>query len=120
MKGFMDFIRDQGVVGLAVGFILGGAISKLIETFVVGIVDPAIALLFDTNNLTQQTTRVGEGIDAVVFSWGAVVALMINLLIVGLVVYYGAKGLGLVKSSKSKTAAKKTSRATSTKKTTKK
>ena len=28
MKGFLDFIREQGVVGLAVGFILGGAVSK--------------------------------------------------------------------------------------------
>ena len=24
----LDFIREQGVVGLAVGFILGGAVSK--------------------------------------------------------------------------------------------
>jgi len=27
MPGLIDFIRKQGVVGLAVGFILGGAIS---------------------------------------------------------------------------------------------
>ena len=28
MNGFISFIREQGVVGLAVGFILGGAVSK--------------------------------------------------------------------------------------------
>jgi len=26
MKGFINFIREQGIIGLAVGFILGGAI----------------------------------------------------------------------------------------------
>jgi len=28
MKGFLEFIREQGVVGLAVGFILGGSVDK--------------------------------------------------------------------------------------------
>ena len=34
MKGFINFIRKQGVVGLAVGFMLGGAISKLVSAIV--------------------------------------------------------------------------------------
>ena len=34
MKGFINFIREQGVVGLAVGFILGGAISKVVSAIV--------------------------------------------------------------------------------------
>ena len=29
-NGFMTFIREQGVVGLAVGFILGGAVSGVL------------------------------------------------------------------------------------------
>jgi len=37
MKGFLDFIREQGVVGLAVGFILGGAVSKLVASLVADI-----------------------------------------------------------------------------------
>ncbi|MBI1833429.1 MAG: hypothetical protein HYR90_01245 [Candidatus Andersenbacteria bacterium] len=28
-QGFLEFVRQQGVVGLAVGFILGGAVSKV-------------------------------------------------------------------------------------------
>lgn len=107
MKGFMNFIREQGVVGLAAGFILGGAISKLVETFVVGIVDPLIALVFDTSNLTQKVTRIGDpGPDQVVLSWGAVVALALNFIIVAAVVYFVVKGLKLDKADKP--AAKKT------------
>jgi len=28
MKGFINVVPEQGVVGFAVGFILGGAVSK--------------------------------------------------------------------------------------------
>ena len=34
MKGFLEFVRTQGVVGLAVGFILGGAVSNVVKSFV--------------------------------------------------------------------------------------
>ena len=34
MKGFLTFIREQGVIGLAIGFILGGAVSKVVAAFV--------------------------------------------------------------------------------------
>jgi len=34
--GFTTFLRKQGVVGLAVGFILGGAISKVVSSLVIG------------------------------------------------------------------------------------
>jgi len=40
MKGFIEFVRDQGVVGLAVGFILGGAISKVVTSLVENIINP--------------------------------------------------------------------------------
>lgn len=97
MKGFMGFIREQGVVGLAVGFILGGAVSALVAGFVTGIVDPLIAWLFGTGNLASQTSQVGDA----TLEWGNVVALLINFVVVAMVVYYGVKGLGLDKLDKS-------------------
>ena len=98
MEGFMKFVKEQGVVGLAVGFILGGAISKLVEGFTAGIVDPLIASLFDTSNLTQQTAQIGDAF----LSWGYVVTLAINFVVVAAVVYWGVKGLGLDGSKKKK------------------
>ncbi|MBN1168519.1 MscL family protein [Candidatus Woesebacteria bacterium] len=41
MKGFMNFIREQGVVGLAVGFILGGAVSKVVSSLSRGYYQPS-------------------------------------------------------------------------------
>ena len=45
MRVFMDFIREQGVVGLAVGFILGGAVSKVVSSLVEDIINPILGIL---------------------------------------------------------------------------
>ncbi len=98
MKDFKLFVQEQGVVGLAVGFILGGAVSALVAGFVTGIVNPIIAWLFDSESLSAQTTKIGEA----ELKWGSVVALFINFIVVAAVVYFGVKKLGLDKLDKEK------------------
>ena len=98
MKEFKQFIQEQGVVGLAVGFILGGAVSALVAGFVTGIVDPLVAWLFDTGNIATQTSTVGEA----ELAWGSVVSLAINFVIVAAIVFFGVKKLGLDKLDKEK------------------
>jgi len=44
MKDFIDFIRKQGVVGLAIGFILGGAVSNLVSALVQDVINPVIGI----------------------------------------------------------------------------
>src|SRR3989338_3062695 len=38
--GFMEFIRERGIVGLAIGFVLCGSIQKVVAAFVTDIVNP--------------------------------------------------------------------------------
>lgn len=45
MKGFIKFIREQDVVGLAVGFILGGAVSKVVAALVNDLINPLIGIV---------------------------------------------------------------------------
>lgn len=40
MKGFIEFIKKQNVVSLAIGFMLGGAVSKVVSSVVVDIINP--------------------------------------------------------------------------------
>jgi large conductance mechanosensitive channel len=96
MEGFMKFIREQGVVGLAVGFILGGAISAFVAQFTDGIVNPLVAAIFDTSGLATNTASVGSA----TLSWGAVVAAFINFIVIAAVVYWGVKALKLDKVDK--------------------
>lgn len=99
MKGFLDFIREQGVVGLAVGFILGGAVSKVVAALVSDIINPILGLaLGAAEGLKTASFAVG---DAQIL-YGDFLAVVIDFLVVALVVYYGVKWIGLDKLDKKK------------------
>jgi len=99
MKGFMDFIREQGVVGLAVGFILGGAVSKLVAALVQDIISPILALgLSNVENLRSAYVQIG----AAKIMWGNFLNVLIDFVVVALVVYFGVKVLKLDRLDKKK------------------
>lgn len=92
MKGFIDFIRKQGVIGLAVGFILGGAVSKVVTALVDDIINPLIGILLGkVGNLTDASVTIGSA----VIRWGDLVSVVIDFLIIAFVVYFGVKWLRL-------------------------
>lgn len=99
MKGFLQFIREQGVVGLAVGFILGGAVSKLVTALVTDIVSPVLALgMSNVKNLKEAYLQVG----AAKIMWGDFLNVSIDFLVIACVVYFGVKLLKLDKIDKKK------------------
>jgi|SRR6185369_3161038 len=97
LAGFLDFVRKQGVVGLAVGFLLGGAVSKLVTALVADIINPFMGLfLWSAQNLKD----VKFEFHGSVFLWGDFLAMLIDFLIISAVVYFGVRGLGLDKMDK--------------------
>ena len=99
MKGFINFIREQGVVGLAVGFILGGAVSKVVTALVTDIVNPILgAALGAVDGLKTASFSLGPA----KILYGDLMAVVIDFLAVALVVYFGVKILGLDKLDKTK------------------
>lgn len=96
MQGFIQFIREQGVIGLAIGFILGGAVSQVVASFVKDIINPLIGLVWNSS----------EGLSGLMVgpvALGSFLSITINFLIIAAVVYYGFKGLGLDKLDAPKT-----------------
>ena len=94
MKGFLQFIRNQGVAGLAVGFILGGAISKLVSAIINDIVNPLVGLALGvTKGLGNASFKIG----GVSFLWGHLLSAFIDFLVIALVVYFGVKLLKIGK-----------------------
>lgn len=92
MSGFIDFIRKQGVVGLAVGFILGGAVSKVVAALVEDIINPIIGVaLGKAGGLAAASFTIGT----VEILWGHFIGVIIDFLVIALVVYYGVKALKL-------------------------
>ena len=99
MKDFINFIREQGVVGLAIGFVLGGAVSKLVASLVEDIINPVIGVaLGAVGALDSAVFKIGS----VEILWGSFASTLIDFAIIALVVYYGFKVLGLTKLDKKK------------------
>ena len=97
-QGFLNFIREQGVVGLAVGFILGGAVSKVVTGLVNDIINPLLGSLLGGANLDQLAWQVGEN----KVMLGSFINTIIDFVIIAFVFYFGVKILKLDKLDKSK------------------
>jgi large-conductance mechanosensitive channel len=93
--GFLDFIRERGVAGLLIGFVLGGAISKVTTSFSTDILNPSLALVFGS---TQKLADFAVGPIAI----GKFSAALIDFFILALVIYILFKLLGLDKLDKPK------------------
>ena len=99
MKGFIEFIRTQGVVGLAVGIILGGAVSKLVTAITNDLVNPLLGVtLGAAGSLKDAYLQVGSA----KMMWGDLVNSLIDFLVISLVVYFGVTALKLDKLDKKK------------------
>ncbi len=99
MRGFIDFVREQGVMGLAVGFILGGAVSKVVTALVTDIVNPLLSIALGTvGGLKTASFTVGGAS----ILYGDLLSVLIDFVVVALVVYFGVKLLKLDRLDKKK------------------
>jgi len=95
VSGFVDFVRERGVVGLAIGFVLGGAVSKVTTSFSTDILNPLIAIVFGS---TEGLANIMIGTVAI----GKFIATTIDFLVLALAVYLIFKVLKLDKLDKKK------------------
>lgn len=99
LNGFLNFIREQGVVGLAIGLIMGVAVKDAVDGLVIGIVNPIIGLLLPgIGTLDQASIKVGD--QNIV--WGLFASNLLNLVVIAALIYFVVKGVGLEKLDKSK------------------
>ncbi|MEX2007994.1 MAG: MscL family protein [Candidatus Spechtbacterales bacterium] len=99
MRGFLDFIREQGVVGLAVGFVLGGSVSGVVNSLVSNIINPLVGIVLPNAESLQGASLQVKGSTV---GWGAFVSVLIDFLIIALVVYAAVKLLRVEKLDKKK------------------
>ncbi len=87
-NGFIEFIRTQGVVGLAVGLAIGTAAGDTVKKLVEGFITPIVQILVGSQKGLEAATwtlsingRTGD------FRWGAFVSSAITLIATALVIY---------------------------------
>lgn len=99
LKGFVDFVRSQGVMGLAVGFVLGGSVKEVVSSLVEDIINPLLGVIVGKGEgLERAVVELGS----IKIMWGSFVSTLIDFVVIALVVYFGVKGLGLEKLDKKK------------------
>jgi large conductance mechanosensitive channel len=101
--GFADFIREQGVVGVGVGLVLGIQVKSVVDTIMASFVNPVTELLLPGKGaLSAQTFALSFGSKTVKVGWGAIVYSLFTFLMVALIIYAAYKLLRLDRLKKSK------------------
>ena len=84
MKGeFMKFLKEYGVIGLAIGVIIGSKAGELVKAIVDGLLMPVIGMVLPSGD--WQKLVVGP------FQIGLVLAALINFTVVAFIVFMFAK-----------------------------
>lgn len=100
--GFMEFVRKQGVVGLAVGLAIGTQAGILVKDIVSSVITPIVDLLVGSGGLDGLTWFVQIGDRSAEFNFGLLIDSLIKFLAVALVIYFVVMGLKLDKLDKKK------------------
>jgi len=86
---FKEFLNEYKVMGLAVAFIIGAAVTTLVQSLVNNIIMPIVGIFIPNGAWQTATVNVGSA----VVGWGAFVAALINFIIIALVVFLIAKAV---------------------------
>ena len=86
---FLEFVREQGVIGLAIGFVIGAAATTLVRSLIDNVVMPPVGILLGSAegikglsiNLGTYNGKVAE------LTYGIFLNDLINFLILAFVVY---------------------------------
>lgn len=100
--GFLEFVRTQGVVGLAVGLAIGTQATLLVKAIVDSVVAPLVDLIVGEGGLDGLTWYVQIGERSALFDFGTLINALIVFLAVAFVIYFVVMGLKLDRLDKKK------------------
>lgn len=105
VNGFMEFVRTQGVVGLAVGLVLGGAVTVVVKSLIDNVVMPPLGFILGSaeglKGLTLHLGKTSAGKEAVLH-YGVFLNDLINFVVIAVIVYLVVHILGFDKLDKKK------------------
>lgn len=97
--GFAAFLREKGIVGLAVGFAIGSQSQLLVKGFIADFVDPFFKLVIPGNQTLSQRVWTVYGAD---FKVGDMVYQLLDFLFIVFIIYAVIKLLKLDQLDKKK------------------
>lgn len=105
IHGFVEFLREQSVVGLAIGLVLGTQAKVLVDQLIASFINPLVGLLLPGQGTLKDKVFILHLNDkSAAFGWGAFVLSVLTFVVVAAVVYFVFRGLKLDKLDKKKEA----------------
>ena len=96
-KEFMAFLKQYGVIGLAIAVVIGGKLNAVVTAVVEGILMPLISPLLGAAGTDWRTATINIGGTAdaplMKFGVGQVIGALIDFLIVAFIVFWLSKKL---------------------------
>lgn len=87
VREFKDFLKEYKIVGLAIAFIMGAAVTDLVKSLVNNVIMPLITPFIPGGGWQTATFKMGP----IVISWGAFLSSLIYFLILAFVIFLVAK-----------------------------
>ena len=109
LGGFMEFVRTQGVVGLAVGLVLGGAVTVLVKSLIDNVVMPPLGfILGSADGLKGLQLNLGKTVagEDSILHYGTFLNDLINFMVIAVVVYLVVHILGFDRLDRKKNSEK--------------
>lgn len=103
VTGFVDFLREQSVVGLAIGLVIGAQVKSLADSLIANFINPLVGLLLPgTGALDKKHFALSLNHKTAVFNWGTFMVTFLSFLTTAAVVYFVFKSLKLDRLTKKK------------------
>jgi large-conductance mechanosensitive channel len=103
-NGFTDFLREQSVIGIGIGLVLGTQLKSVVDSITNGFVLPLTQLILpNQKSLADQVIQMHvTNHRAISIMWGSIVYALFNFLVVAFIVYIIFKMLKLDRLAKKK------------------
>lgn len=93
IKEFKEFISRGNVMDMAVGVIIGGAFTAIVNSLVNDVVMPLLSLLTGGFDFAALCIVLGEGEDAATLNYGSFISAVINFILIAMVIFFVIKGI---------------------------
>lgn len=94
---FKKFISRGNVMDMAVGVIIGGAFTAIVNSLVQDIFNPLLGLITGGIDFSKLVVVLGSGEDPAKLAYGSFIMAVINFLLVALVVFCLVKAMNAAK-----------------------
>ncbi|MBU5687938.1 MAG: large conductance mechanosensitive channel protein MscL [Candidatus Aenigmarchaeota archaeon] len=87
LKEFSDFLKEYKVLALAIAFIIGSALTSLVQSLVNDILMPILTFFIPQGQWKEATFNIGT----IAIKYGSFLSAVLNFVIIALIVFIIAK-----------------------------